>query len=310
MSASIDNALDNDQRSIDIVDLFTLLRSRIKLLFFVTFVLTLTGLVIALLLPNKYESESLLVPVSNSGQSKLLGLAGQFSSLANLAGLDLGGLGGGKPVLIAETLRSRAFVEYFLKKRQLIIPLFAGAGEALETGDWIYDTDVYNHESSQWTRKVGQPFKPEPSYFEAYEKFTEDVLNIYENKKNGTLKVTIELTSPHQAKMWNDWLIEDLNEWIREKDKLESKKNIDYLTVQIKNSDIQEMQKVFYSLIEKEMTDYMLTNVQTEYAVKTLDPAVVPLVKSGPHRLFILLAAALFGFILGVLIILARAFIK
>lgn len=70
------------------------------------------------------------------------------------------------------------------------------------------------------------------------------------------------------------------------------------------------MQQVFYQLIESETRTVMLANAQREYVFKTIDPAVVPQEKSAPKRALIAVLATMLGGILGVFVVLIRAFIR
>ena len=64
---------------------------------------------------------------------------------------------------------------------------------------------------------------------------------------------------------------------------------------QIAQTNAVEMRKVMYNLVENETKTLMLAKGRVEYAFEVVDPAVLPELKAGPHRLF----TSLIGFILG-----------
>jgi LPS O-antigen subunit length determinant protein (WzzB/FepE family) len=122
--------------------------------------------------------------------------------------------------------------------------------------------------------------------------------------------VTVELLffSPEIAKRWLTWLVEDLNDFMRQQDQQESQNSIDYLTKQLEKTQIANMETVFYQLIEEQTKNMMLTQVNKEYVLKTVDPAQVPDKKDQPKRALIVVLGTMLGGMLSVLIVLVRYF--
>jgi LPS O-antigen subunit length determinant protein (WzzB/FepE family) len=122
--------------------------------------------------------------------------------------------------------------------------------------------------------------------------------------------VTIELSffSPTIAKKWLTWFVEDLNNFVREQDQQNSQNSIDYLTKQLEKTQLTNMETVFYQLIEEQTKNMMLTQVNKEYVLKTVDPSQVPDRKDQPKRALIVVLGTMLGGILSVLIVLIRYF--
>ena len=132
-----------------------------------------------------------------------------------------------------------------------------------------------------------------------------------ESKDNGLVTLSITHLSPTIAKQWVDWLVIDLNAWVKKQSLDEARRNISYLEEQIERTSISDMQSVFYQLIEEQTKNLMLAQVQDEFAFKIIDPAVVPEEKAGPKRALICVLAVLLGGMLGMGIVLIRfAFAK
>ena len=122
--------------------------------------------------------------------------------------------------------------------------------------------------------------------------------------------VSVKSLSPVAAKQWTEWLVKDINEHMRAQDIEDAEASINYLEAKLDETNIAGMQQVFYQLIESETRTVMLANAQQEYVFKTVDPAVVPQEKSEPKRALIAIIATMLGGMLGVFIVLIRAFIR
>ena len=116
--------------------------------------------------------------------------------------------------------------------------------------------------------------------------------------------------SPVIAKQWVDWLVEDLNSFIMQQDVAEAEQAIDYLNQQIESTSVADLQNVFFNLIEEQTKTVMLAKVTDEYLLKTLDPAVVPELKSKPKRSLIVIFFTILGFFLAVAVVLAMTSLR
>lgn len=272
-----------------------------------TFVFALASVLYALSLPNIYKSEALLAPAEENSGGGLAGLAGQFGGLASLAGVNLAGGGGDKTALAIEVLKSRQFITKFIQARELLVPLMAAKG--WDGKKLILDSELYDEAQSKWVRKVTLPRQPKPSAQEAYKEFKE-IFSVSQDKKSNFVSVSFEFYSPDLAKQWVDWLIEDINAEIKERDVTEAKKSIRYLTGQLEKTPIADMQAIFYELIEEQTKTVMFAEVRDEYVFKTIDEAISPELKAKPKRSLICILGVMLGGMLGTLFVLVRHFIK
>jgi uncharacterized protein involved in exopolysaccharide biosynthesis len=260
---------------------------------------SIIAVVFALSLPNIYKSEALLAPASSSSGG-LGGLAKQYGGLASLAGISLPGGGShDKTALSLEVMKSRRFIAEFIEHHDLLVPLMASSGWDQSTGDLIIDNEIYETTAKKWVRDVPPPKRPVPSLQEAYEEF-EELLSITGDQKGGFISISIKHYSPVVAQQWVVWLIEDINNTLREQDVSEAERSIAYLKQQVEATLLTDMQSMFFDLIQSQTETIMLANVREEYAFKTIDPAVVPEKKSEPKRALICALGALLGGMLAV----------
>ncbi len=298
----------NTDDEIDLAELWHTIWSGKLLIIAISGLFAITSVIYAINQPNIYKATTLLAPASEQGGAGgLAKMAGQFGGLASLAGINLGGGGTDKTGLALEVLKSRIFLENFISKHQLLLPLMAAENWDINSDTLIYDDEIYNVETKTWTREVKAPKKSQPSQWEAYQEF-KDIFSIMTDKETGMVTLAIEHYSPEVATQWLLWLVNDINIAMREQDKADAQRSIDYLTAKLKETQLADMQTVFYQLIEEQTKTIMLAEVSQEYVLKTIDPANAPEEKAKPKRALIVVLGTMLGGILSVLIVLVRYF--
>lgn len=295
---------------IDLRELFLVIWQGKWIITVITALFAIASVVYAIKQPNIYRATTLLAPVSEqSGAGGLAKMAGQFGGLASLAGINLGGGGTDKTGLTLEVLQSRRFIENFIYEHQLLVPLIATKSWSAVNNELLLDDELYNAETKTWVREVKAPKTAEPSAWDAYKAFKE-ILLVSTDKETGMITLAIEHHSPEIAKQWLLWLVSDINETMREQDKLEAKNSIEYLTKKLQETQLADMKTVFYQLIEEQTKTIMLAEVSQEYVLKTIDPANAPEEKAKPKRALICLGGTFLGGVISLMIVLIRYFIK
>ena len=295
---------------IDLVELWRAIWSGKLLIIIISALFAVSSIFYAINQPNIYKATTLLAPTSDQGGAGgLAKMAGQFGGLASLAGINLGGGGTDKTGLALEVLKSRFFIENFITKHNLLVPLIAVNNWDINTNTLMFDEKIYNVTSKTWVREVKAPKLPEPSPWQAFKAFT-NILTISTDKESGMVTLAIEYYSPEIAIQWLKWLVNDINTTMREQDKIEAQSSIDYLTIKLQETQLADMQTVFYQLIEEQTKTIMLAEVSKEYVLKTIDPANAPEEKAKPKRALIVVLGTMLGGVLSVLIVLIRYFTK
>jgi uncharacterized protein involved in exopolysaccharide biosynthesis len=270
----------------------------------ITGIFTFSGIGYAISLPNLYHSEALLSVVSEQSALKV---PGQLGGLAALAGINVGNGSGDNTNLALEVLKSRDFLGKFIEKYDLFIPLMAAKGWSRETDTLIIDPEIYDEKSNHWVRSVSPPYKPKPSLIESHAAFLK-ILTAAHDIKTQMVKISIEHYSPVLAKEWVSLLVKELNNEMRRRDVEEAERSIAYLNEKIKETNIADIRVQLFSLVEEQMQKLMIANVRDEYVFKTVDQAIVPEEKAKPKRALMVILAAMFGFILSVILVIVRYF--
>jgi len=299
--------MHNDDE-IDLRELFSVIWKGKWLIILFTVVFAIAAVAYALSKPNIYTSSVLLAPATEEGGG-MSALASQFGGLASLAGVNLGSGSSSKTDLAIAVLKSRQFLMNFMNEHNLKIALFAGEKWDINSGELLLDNEIYNVQQKKWVREVDPGKSPEPTDWEAFKAFSE-IISVTTDKENGLVTLNVEFLSPILAKQWVEWLVKDINEQMRQTDSLEVDRNIAFLRENLETTNLADMRTVFYQLIEDQLKTKMLSQVNVEYAFKTIDPAVVAEEKSKPKRALICVLGTLLGGMLGVMLVLLRHFIN
>ncbi|MBW3697576.1 LPS O-antigen length regulator [Vibrio sp. T187] len=271
----------------------------------ITILFSIIGVHYALSQPNVYKAESVLTSSNDGGRSGMAAMAAQFGGLASLAGINIGGASVDSKTLPLAILNSRQFLNAFIDKHKLLVPLIAAKEWDKTSNTLLIQADLYDETNEKWVREVPSGRSVAPTDWEAYKAFKQ-VLSVSEAKDSGLVTISITHLSPNIAQQWVQWLVDDLNLWMKEKSLNETKRNIGYLEQQLEKTNISDMRSVFFQLIEEQTKNLMLAEVEAEFAFKTIDPAVIPEEKSGPKRALICVLAALLGGMLGVATVLMK----
>jgi len=271
---------------------------------FMTFTFAITSTIFAMSQPDMYRADSLLSPADSSGSSGLANISGQLGGLAALAGVNIGGSEKSQAELAVQVIKSRQFVESFITQHDLIVPLMAVKNWDIKSDTLIIDSDIYSETTDEWFREPKGLRGKKPTLQEAYEVFIKEVFDIEKDKDSGLYSVSINYYSPFVAKKWVTWLIEDINNNMRERVISDTKNNLLYLHSQLEKTSVAAMQGTFYKLIEEQTKSLMLAEVQEEFVFKVIDPAVVPEVKFKPKRALICIIGTFLGVSLGLAMVL------
>jgi uncharacterized protein involved in exopolysaccharide biosynthesis len=114
--------------------------------------------------------------------------------------------------------------------------------------------------------------------------------------------VSVNWTDPVTAARWANDFVALANEMLRARAISQSQASITYLNEQIAHTNVVEIQRVMYNLIESETKTLMLANVKPEYAFAVVDPAVPPEVRASPQRTLLILLGLVFGAVMGAVV--------
>ena len=304
-SSVFGSSISSRRDEIDLRELFTVLWKSKWWIIGVTFLFAVAGVFYALNLPNMYKSEGVYAPAQKQGGSAL---GGQLGGLASLAGVNISGGESNDIDQAMALITSWPFLEAVINKYDLK-PLIMGVkGWNRESGELIWDDDIYDPVNKKWLREPRRGMEAEPNSYETYIRLRKMLAASYDNKVS-MLNMSVEHYSPMVAQEWIGLIVDEINQEFRSRDMAESRKNIDYLEGKISETSIAEMQTVFYNMIESQMKTLMLAEVDDQYLFKQVVEPKVAERKSKPKRALICILFVVLGGFASVFFILAKSFL-
>ena len=223
----------------DEVDLIALVRALWDLKLVIVLVAALcvaAALYMALTATHIFRADVVVSRVTDTNMSRAASFANQFGSLGRLAGINVGQSGPGTEA--QAILESRRLTEEFIERFGVLEEM--GAGEDL----------------SRW---------------QAVKDFRELYLSVTENELDGITTVSIEWTDGEKAAEWANGYVALANELVRQRALAQAEGNIEYLNKQVDETNVVELQRVIYNLLETEIQTLMLANAREEYAFTVVD---------------------------------------
>ncbi len=265
----------NADDTIDVIALWRLLWGQRVVIAIFAGVFGAIAVILALTATPTYRAVAVVTPVVDPGLGGVGSrLGGQLGGLASLAGLDFGSSRTSAQEARA-VLQSRRLIEEFVRQNDLVDELLP-------------------------------PGSPTSSLWHAVQRFSDTVVSINTDIMEGMTTVSVEWTDPAVAASWANGLVTLANELMRQKAIADSQRNIDYLNKQISTTNVVEIQRVLYTLIENETKTLMLANARADFALTVIDPAAVPEARVRPKRRLMVLTGVAIGLILGALFAFGR----
>ncbi len=283
----VDSGPSVEDDEIDLLELIRTLLQAWKTIVGITLICTGLAVAYALLSPEVFKAETLLASAQEekSGTSSL----SQFGGLAAMAGISIPS--GSNTEQVIATLESRKFLSLFINNNKLLPVLFE---------------DLWDVEKKAW---ILEPSQDEPSPNDGYSALV-DAITIDEDKKSGLITLSILWRDPVIAAQWANDLVKQLNEQLREQAIQNSKKRIGYLEQELAKTTLKDMREVLYNLLESEKQKAMLANVNEDFALEVIDPAVAPEVREKPKRKLIVALGGVCGGFLGIFAVFFLQFLE
>ena len=284
----VDPGHTDEEDEIDLIELIRSLLHKWKTIASITILCTGLAVAYAFFAPELFKAETLLAPIQEEKSSSSSALS-QFDGLAAMAGISIPS--DSKVEQVVATLQSRKFLRVFIKEKNLLPILFEES--------WDADKQVWIVESKE----------SKPTELQAVELF-KGLLSIDEDTKSGLIILSVSWKDPKVATEWANDLVKQLNEKLRTEAITDSKKRVGYLEEELAKTTLQDMRAVLYNLLESEKQKAMLANVNKDFDLQVIDPAVVPEQREKPKRKLIVALGVVCGGFLGISTVFFFQFLK
>ena len=303
MQEAHSNKHPNDE--VDLRELFYVLLEGKRIIVSLTAFISIIGVIYSLLLPNIYESKTILVPVNSS--SGISGALRGYSSLAGIAGISLPAASDeGNSAKAIEKISSLSFFENNILVNIHLPDLMAVKSWNAKTNTLTFDNSIFNTNTNTWVRNYSYPQKQIPSAQESFKVFITNHLSLSEDIKSGFVSLSIKHQSPFVANQWVELIVNEVNSFYRQKDKLASEKAVNYLNQQILLTGLSEIKEALAQLLQEETKKLTLIEANQYYVFDYIDPPAVMEKKSEPKRALICILSALLGGMLSIVLVLIR----
>lgn len=293
------NDFDHPENEIDIKELLNILWVGKKIIIASTTVFSILAILYSLQLPNIYSSTALLSP---AGQETSAGSMGGIGGLANLAGISLSAQSTGNSTKALTKVKTISFY-----KENILPNIFLPDLVALES--WDSQNNIISYASNKYYDAESKTILKTASPQKTYKKFMK-IVDISNDKKNGFITISIKHQSPYVAKKWTELIVDQINQFFRNQDKLQAEASINFLNAQMAQTSYTEIKNIIAELLKQELQKLSLIEANNFYVFSYLDPPIVKEKKSEPERSSISILGAVLGFMLGLLIVLISNFFR
>jgi uncharacterized protein involved in exopolysaccharide biosynthesis len=248
-------------------------------------VFVLVSVAIAFWLPRVYRASTVLVPATPTEglEGGLQSALGSLGGLASLAGVDISS--GGKADEVIAVLKSREFLERFIREKNLL-PLFFASDWDEKTGAWKSDSEPH-------------------TLAEAHKYFTRKILSVEREKSSDLITLSIDWSDGVEAAAWTNELVRRINAEMRGRALEQANKSVGFLEQELKRTYLVGTQEAIGRLMENQINQRMLANVTSEYALRIVDRALPPDPRDPikPRKLLIVAVGFVLGLTVGLFLV-------
>lgn len=301
------NSFNNDE--INFIEIYKILSSNKIKLSILSFIMTISLVLVSFSIPNIYKSNAVLVPMAESSNN-LSKIANSFSGIASFAGISLPQAGEVDEVAASiEMMKSLNFFEDFIKEHDLFFTLEAYKGWDRKKNILIIDKKKYDTGSKSWVSNQKYAKNGKPSIQTAHRNFLKNFSSSID-KKSGLITLSFQHYSPYVAKDILEKLIQQINFIKKEQDIKFAERSVAFLETEASKSNIKEVREVIYLLAQKQIETIVLANAAPEYLLKQLSKPVAPELKHSPNRILMLILGFIFSIILSISYVLIAHFLR
>lgn len=132
----------------------------------------------------------------------------------------------------------------------------------------------YPQQWSEETQSWRDGFRPDRG--ESFTRFRDEIRFITTDEETDIVTVGMRWPEPTLPRDWANLYVQTFNEYMRVRTTLEVERKQAFLEEKLRQSDVVEIQKSIYRLIEAQTAIQMLANARDEYVLEIIDPAARP----------------------------------
>ncbi len=280
-----------EEDEIDLYELWLTLKKYKRLIWGLTFGVTLLVAVFSLFMTNIYRSKAVILPVGEKSSS----LLSQFGGLAQIAGISLPSSSGSNEIIAL--LKSDILKKEVIERYNLLPVLLYNSWDP-EKKQWKKPSGI-GYELAKLKQALIANFQKNkqalknseyPDIDDGLEVFR-NILNVSEDKKLGTITVSIDYPDPEVAAKLVNYVLTTLRQHMTEEAIRIAQKNKKILEQELIKTSDPTIQQKLYTLIAQQVETITMAKVNENFAFKIIDPPRVPDKKYKPKRTLIVAVA-------------------
>jgi LPS O-antigen subunit length determinant protein (WzzB/FepE family) len=298
------NDTNKQGQDISLMEIFKIFWNAKSFIIILTTLVAISSIFYSLTLHNIYKSEVTLAPVNSSESSGASSLISQYGGLASMAGVNLGAFSSStnnRTLEALQIIQSRKFVIDFIERNGLSKHLMATKEWDSDTRQIITDKSLYDEKTSLWVSDEENFPSDRNLYLDFLSRLS---INRFKEMDGGFITIGFEHKSPDFAQKVLSFLIEDINKLFVTQDIQKSLNSVSFLESRLEKTNLSEVRKAMFRLIEQETKKLMIAQADKEYVFRVLDPAIAPERKSKPSRSFIVILSTTLGGIFAIFFLL------
>lgn len=293
------NSKSKSNDEIDVKYLFKIIFDQRRIIFALTAIFSVIAVIYSLSLSNIYKSSALLSPVADNSSTNQS--FNNIGGLAGLAGINISSLSSGKSTKAIAKITTLSFFENNILPNIFLPDLMASSNWDEESNTVLYDEGLFNTQDQKWTRT--------PSPQKSFKKFLR-VMEVSQDSTTGFVRISFKHHSPYVAKDWTELVVKEINDSFRTLDKLEAQASMDYLNDQMALTSYSEIKEVIAQILKQKMQQLSLIEANEFYIFSYIDSPAVEEEKVEPSRTKISIFGAVFGLLLGIIIVIVRDYLN
>tara|TARA_Y100001970_G_C14250609_1_gene871545 strand:+ start:463 stop:1422 length:960 start_codon:yes stop_codon:yes gene_type:complete len=307
METNLNNSIaDKNEKEIDLKEIFGVLFDGKWLIIAITSAFSIAAVIYSLLLPNVYQSKTILSPVGDSNMGGASSVLKSVGGIASLAGVNMSSNNTSTNAIKAlEKLNTLSFFEKNILPNIFLPDLMAFDYWDASARQSVYDKNLFDEESETWVRGFQYPQTQVPSAQESYNIFVQH-FRVSKDIETGFLTITVKHQSPIVAQSWAEIIVSQINLFFRSKAKKEAQAATDYLNMQMAQANFTEIKLVTAQLLQQKLQQLTVVEASDYYVFDIIDPPAVMERKSEPVRSLICIIGAFVGGVLGCIVALIR----
>jgi len=267
-----------------------------------------------------FTSEALLATpeVDKSGLGALTGVLGQVSGLSGILGAST--FGGASLDEVVAVLKSRDFTLRFIRNHNVLPQIFPDREWPAESAPPTAlppppapDATVAGTETGTESAAATANALVSQSAAAGLTLTVEDILDKFEtvrsitvDRRTGFVSLKVHARQPEAAQRIAQTMINDINNELRRRSLEEARRAEAFLNQKIASAQFESIRNTAAALLETQLKREVMAESRPDFALRILDPASLPQLRSYPRRTSMVIIGGMLGSLVAAIIVLFR----